>query len=142
MFFFRGLLPLIFLISFSAQAAVTDGQRAYEAENYLAAFSIFEKAALDGDPLGQFYLGECYFRGRGVPQDFALAVKWYRTSAEQNFIQAQERLGNLYLTGDFIPRDSALGVMWYSKAAEQGSVNAALIAGARHFEGKEVKRNV
>ena len=57
MFLFRGLLPFIFLFAFSTQAAVTDGQRAYEAENYLAAFSIFEKSALDGDPQGQFYLG-------------------------------------------------------------------------------------
>ncbi len=76
MFLFRGLLLFSFVVAFSAQANVTDGQRAYEAENYIVAFSIFQKSAINGDPQGQFYLGECYFNGRGVPQDFTLAVKW------------------------------------------------------------------
>jgi TPR repeat protein len=33
-----------------------------------------------------------YHEGWGVPQDYAEAVKWYRTSAEQGDASAQNRL--------------------------------------------------
>ncbi|MDD3102816.1 MAG: TonB family protein [Candidatus Cloacimonetes bacterium] len=37
--------------------------------------------ALDEDPIAQFNLGDIYYQGRGVPQDFKKAAKWFRQAA-------------------------------------------------------------
>ena len=39
--------------------------------------------AEQGDADAQFLLGFMYAYGKGVAQDFAKAVKWYRKAAEQ-----------------------------------------------------------
>ena len=90
MIFLRLLTVFTLIAVFSAQANVGDAQRAYEAEDYLSAFNLFSEAAESGDAKAQFFLGECYFNGQGVPQDFSLAIKWYTESAEQQFMQAQD----------------------------------------------------
>ena len=42
--------------------------------------------AEQGDAQAQFTLGAMYYNGRGVPQDYKQAVKWYRLAAEQGFV--------------------------------------------------------
>ena len=53
------------------------------------------QAATD-DAETQFHIGTLYETGKGVPQDYAQAVLWYRKAAEQNLAIAQYRLGVLY----------------------------------------------
>jgi TPR repeat protein len=49
--------------------------------------------AEQGDAIAQFDLGFLYEQGKGVPQDYAEAVKWYWKSAEQGYYIAQTMLG-------------------------------------------------
>ena len=41
-----------------------------------------------------------YAIGRGVPQDDAEAVRWYRLAADQGYVPALINLGNMYETGE------------------------------------------
>ena len=50
------------------------------------------KAAEQGDTEARYDLGECYYYGRSVGQDYAQAVKWYRKAAEQGDETAKEHL--------------------------------------------------
>jgi len=50
--------------------------------------AIQERAEL-GDAEAQNTLGSMYYKGLGVPQDFAKAMKWYRMAAEQGDDVAQ-----------------------------------------------------
>ena len=52
--------------------------------------------------------------------DYAEAVKWYRTAAEQGLGEAQYNLGNRYRNGEGVTQDYAEAANWYRKAAEQG----------------------
>ena len=61
-----------------------------------------------------------YNNRRGVPQDDAEAVKWYRLAAEQGYAEAQSNLGVMYNNGRGVPQDDAEAVKWYRLAAEQG----------------------
>jgi len=61
-----------------------------------------EQTATD-DAQTQFHLGTLYETGKGVPQDYAQAVLWYRKAAEQNLPLAQLRLGVLYANGVGVP---------------------------------------
>jgi len=45
-----------------------------------------------------------YDDGRGVPRDYAEAVRWYRMAAEQGNARAQFSLGSMYDHGEGLPR--------------------------------------
>ena len=61
------------------------------------------------------YLDMMYKEGKGVPQDDAEAVKWYRKAAEQGHADAQTILGMMYKEGKGVPQDDAEAVKWYLK---------------------------
>ena len=72
----------------------------------------------------QFRLGFMYYRGYGVKQDYAEAVKWFRKSAEQGHAGAQCNLGVMYDNGYGVQKDYAEAVKWFRKAAAQGHTAA------------------
>jgi len=46
---------------------------------------LFRLSAEQGYAPAQSYLGVMYKDGKGVPQEYKEAVKWYRLSAEQGY---------------------------------------------------------
>ncbi len=61
-----------------------------------------------------------YSKGRGVPQDYAEAVRWLRRAAEQGGARAQYNLGLSYAKGIGVPQDYVRSHLWLSLAAAQG----------------------
>ena len=65
----------------------------------LSAASVAEKkliaAAEKGDAKAQFHLGECYYKGDGVGQDYKQAVYWWRKAADQGDEDAKNNLRRL-----------------------------------------------
>ena len=77
-------------------------------------------AAEQGDPYAQSELGFSYDTRRGVSQDYAEAVRWYRQAAEQGEPYAQFNLGVMYANGVGVLKDDAEAVRWWRLAAHQG----------------------
>lgn len=75
--------------------------------------------AEQGDAKAQFALGTMYRDGRGVAQDYAEALRWWRKAAELGVVDAQYALGNMYAGGSGIAQDAILAYMWYGIAALQ-----------------------
>ncbi len=75
--------------------------------------------AEQGDAEAQFALGSMYRDGRGVEQNYAEALLWWRKAAEFGLVDAQYALGNMYAGGSGIAQDAILAYMWYSIAALQ-----------------------
>ncbi len=72
-------------------ANVMVGEAAYEKGDYVKAGHYFRIAAEKNNawsPTAQFNLGVMYTNGRGVPQDYAEAMKWYRKAAAQGGVSA------------------------------------------------------
>ena len=90
---------------------------------------------IQGDADAQFNLGRMYDTGRGVLQDDAEAVRWYRLAAEQGDVDAQFNLGAMYGTGRGVLQDDAEAARWYRLAAEQGDADAQLNLGVMHDTG-------
>jgi uncharacterized protein len=65
-----------------------------------------------------------YGKGKGVPQDYKEAVRWYRLSAEQGDAMAQYNLGLKYYKGQGVPQDYVLAHMWWNIAGSNGYKNA------------------
>ena len=61
-----------------------------------------------------------YAEGRGVRQDYAEAVRWYRQAAAQGFAAAQTLLGMMYENGRGVHQDLALAQEWFGKACQNG----------------------
>jgi len=85
----------------------------------------FRKAADQGLPGAQYYLGHLYDVGEGVEKNPELAVQWYQKAAEQGNPMAQTNLGVAYISGEGIKQDIILAYVWFSLAASQG-LTAAL----------------
>ncbi len=91
--------------------------------------------ATEGDAEAQRNLGNMYRTGRGVPEDAAEAVRWYRLAADQGYAEAQRNLGNMYRSGEGVPEDAAEAVRWYRLAAEQGEARAQVDLGFMYATG-------
>ena len=81
--------------------------------------------AEDGSQLAQFELGNMYENGRGVLQDYAEAVRWYRLAADQGNANAQSNLGIIYEYGNSVLQDNVMAHMWYNIASANGHGKAA-----------------
>lgn len=90
----------------------------------VAALQELKSLAAAGNPSAQTSLGNMYFAGLGVAQDYVEAVKWYRMAAEQGNAIGQNLLGFMYENGQGVSKNSSEAVKWYRKAAEQGMVDA------------------
>jgi len=78
-------------------------------------FGVWKRAAESGEPGGQWLLGACFFKGLGVQQDHALAVKWFRLAAEQGLVAAQDDLGGCYRDGSGVVRNDVEAFYWFHK---------------------------
>ena len=81
----------------------------------------YTSSAEHNDVTAQFILGECYFYGWGVDQDYKQAVEWYKKAAEQGNAIAQCNLGYCYDVGRGVEQDYKQAVEWYEQAAKQGN---------------------
>jgi hypothetical protein len=90
-----------------------------------------------GDAGWQFTLGFCYFYGKGVPQDYVGAAKWFHKAADQGLLEAQYTLGACYAKGEGVPQNDLEAYIWFNLAATQGDKESAR---ARDIEASFLSR--
>ena len=73
-------------------------------------------ARLSRNADAHFKVGEGYFRGLGVPQDYGAAVSYYRVAAEGGHPVAQYLLGSMYEAGWGVEQDLIEAWVWYKRA--------------------------
>ena len=64
-----------------------------ESINTSSDLEVLKSAAKQGDAEAQYKMGNMYYSGTEVDQDYLEALKWYKLSAEQGYIKAQYNLG-------------------------------------------------
>ncbi len=79
-------------------------------------FIVCRPLAEQGVSPAQNALGVMYMYGKGIPQDYNEAAKWFRLAAEQGHRRAQFSLGVLYWSGDGVPQDHGEAVKWFRLA--------------------------
>ena len=104
-------------------------------------FAEARELAEQGDAWYQAEIALMYHKGKGVPQNYAKAVVWYRKAAEQGLSRAQTNLGVMYSEGQGVPEDHAVAVDWFRKAAEQGSAEAQHNLGLMYGRGQGVSQD-
>ena len=104
-------------------------------------FRSYLKSAEKGDPKAQYDLGNCYYDGRGVSQDYKKAFKWYLKSANGGCAEGQCSLGYCYENGFGIDKDYKKAFEWYLKSATLGSAMAKNNLGNCYQYGHGVERD-
>jgi TPR repeat protein len=122
-------------------AGFEEGIAAYERGDYATTLNEWRPLAEQGDPTAQHHLGWLYVIGRGVPQDYQEAVRWFHKAAEQGDSDAQANLGSLYLLGDRLTQDYTEALKWLRAAADQGHPLAQTKLGIMYEDGEGVPQD-
>ncbi|MES1256925.1 MAG: tetratricopeptide repeat protein, partial [Acidobacteriota bacterium] len=77
-----------------------------------AAFQITLQAAGQGYLPAEAVVGIMYADGKGVPQNYAEAGKWWNKAAEGGHLLAASNLSMLYRGGAGVPGDAKLSAKW------------------------------
>lgn len=97
---FKNLIfSLAFLTTSLIGASFDDGANAFYKRDYKTAFTIFEDFAKQGDVSAQYNLGMIYYNGFGVDQDYKKAIKWYKKSYDNAYINACDNYKKLNQEG-------------------------------------------
>ena len=94
-----------------------------------------------GDGEEQAGIGDKYFIGKEVPQNYAEAAKWYRMAADQGHTNAKNSLEALYRFGQGVAQDYTEALKCYRMAAEQGHALAQFNLGQMYREGHGVAQD-
>jgi len=115
----------VFLVIGLVSAFLTQEGFAEMSENEFAnMIKNIVKHAEQGNANAQNLVGEMYFLGKGVKQDYQEAAKWYRKAAEQGDANAQYNLGLLYENGQGVLKDDIMAYALFNLAAVQGCEEA------------------
>jgi TPR repeat protein len=139
----RGIAVLLICVVLIAAAAITwHFVEAKTTERKLAEDAkVCRVRAEQGDVTAQYELGRMYYQGKGVPQDYVEALRWYRKAADQGNAKGQYGVGFMYEEGKGVPQDYAQAIAWYRKAAGQGNEKAQYGLAYIYHEGKGVPRD-
>jgi TPR repeat protein len=110
----------------------------------MAALNDLRTRAEAGDRLAQFYVATLYdpkIANINFQKDAAIAVGWYRKSADQGDPIAQYNLANFYQSGEGIGKDDAQAAFWYRKSADQGFAAAQYQLGLAYEAGRGVAKD-
>jgi TPR repeat protein len=122
------VLALVF-VSWSAGQALAgpddEGIKAFLAGDYATALNELEPLAEQGFSGAQYYLGEMYREGKGVPQSYDKAISLFSDAAEGNKPYPQYRLGTFYEAGTGVAIDLTAAYMWYDLSAILGYSSGA-----------------
>ena len=110
--------------------------------NQQSGFSHLLKEAKKGYPESQCLLGEMYFKGEGIPKNYAEALNWFKLAAQQGHDAAQCYLGIMYHEGWGVKQNYSTAMQWYKAAAEQENSSALNNIGSMYQNGEGVQQDL
>jgi TPR repeat protein len=130
----RPLVGLILAVSLAAgmPACSNDAAADLEAARVLAE---------QGDAAARALLGEAYYFGDGVVQDYREAFRWSRLAAGQGNALGQALVGEAHYFGNGAAQDYGEAVGWARLAAEQGNPIGQARLGTAYYDGNGVSQD-
>jgi TPR repeat protein len=113
----------------------------FQQGQYAMAVSSCTEAAEKGNLDAQLWLGLIYTKGKGVPQDYARALKWKKMAAMQGDPTAEFTYGRMFEQGLGVRQDYQEALKWYKKAVAKGNAEARYSLGSLYSKGHGVKKD-
>ncbi|WP_341707046.1 tetratricopeptide repeat protein [Halopseudomonas sp.] len=93
-------------------------------ESLPLALEACQQAAERGDMQAQFELGQLYYKGERVEQDYVSSLQWLEKASIQGEPKAQYLLGLMHFNGEGIPRNLPQAYIILKMAAVNGNDDA------------------
>ena len=87
-------------------------------------------------------LGDQYYSGDSVAQDYKKAAEYYQSAADRGNAWAQYRLGYMYSHGYGVAQDDGMAAKYFQLAADQGSAMAQNNLASMYYSGRGVQKDV
>lgn len=81
-------------------------------------------------------MGVATEEGKGIPQNFAEAVTWYKKAADMGQNEAYAYLGSAYLDGRGVPADEAEAVKTFQAGADRGDAKSQRRLAVLYTQGR------
>jgi hypothetical protein len=123
--------------------AKAPGRAPASAEETISAVDLqqLKTLASQGHASAQNRLGQLYFTGQGVPQDYTTAKAWYERAAAQGNAWSRNQLGQLAADGRGESQDYKKARQWWEQAATQGVAQAQYNLGQLYATGRGVAQD-
>jgi hypothetical protein len=122
--------------------AFEDGVAAYQRGDYQTAYIRWHSIAEGSDRNAQYNIARLYYQGKGVPQDFGEAARWFHKAANRDEPYAEFFLGMMYSSGKGVPQNYESAAWWYRKSAAQGTPEAQANLGSLYYAGQGVPQDL
>ena len=103
---------------------------------YATALRAWLPMAEAGNAEAQNNVGYMYEEGLGVPQNYLLAMNWYRQAADSGLAEAQHNMGMLYHHGYGVAENLGEAFRWFKMAAEQELAESEYMLGLAFENGE------
>ena len=105
-------------------------------------FAQNKQKAQNGDVKAMKTVGNAYYDGRGVRQDYEEAVRWFKKAAERGSSAAMYSLGRMYYYGEGVNEDNSKAFNWFLKAVETDNDGDSMnMLGLMYWKGHGVGEN-
>lgn len=123
------------VLSILLSSSVTISSTVY-AEDVPFSQELVEQAK-SGNAEAQNNLGDAYYYGNDVDQDFGKALEWFKKSAAKGNADALFSVGYMYDYGEGTEEDNPTALKWYTQAAQKGQLYAQYYLGFLYLYGDE-----
>lgn len=117
-------LAIVLTLSFIQYNRATTVVDAISRGDYRRAVALLDTPETTGSAVRLLMLGNLYYTGLGVSQDFSRAAELYQEAAMLGNASAQYNLGLIYHNGLGIPTDKVTAAAWFL-LADSGGISAA-----------------
>jgi TPR repeat protein len=128
-------------LSVQVDDTVQQGREAYDRGDFKGALAAWREAAEAHSATAQNELGSVFQTGRGAPQDYVEALKWYSMAADQGDAAGLANVGWLYEMGWGVGQDDSEALRRYRAAADKGYVPAMTNLASLYERGKGTPRD-
>jgi TPR repeat protein len=122
-------------ITFAQQDRFESGLASKDRGHYATALRAWLPMAESGNAEAQNNVGYMYEEGLGVPQNYLIAMNWYRQAADNELAQAQHNMGMLYHHGYGVAKNLIEAFRWFKKAADQELAESEYMLGLAYERG-------
>jgi len=108
--------------------------------NYIDSM-LYQKECDGGDTKGCDNLGDLYYNGQGVKQNYPIAAKYFKKACDGGDAKGCYNLGNLYDDGDGVIQNYSIAAKYYKKACDGGNAWGCENLGYLYDNGQGVKQS-
>ena len=112
-------------------------RKASDQNNMNNIIKLYEDAINNNNYKAMYILGDKYYRGYKIKQDYDLAMFYFRMAAKYNYGRAEFNIGKMYELGLGIIKSYEKAIEWYKLASTHGEVKALESMGDVYWDKKE-----